>query len=172
MGVALFVDDDPVVLAYFRRGFSARDYDVHIATTALAGRRLTAEHRPDVAVVDLRIGNDWGIELIRELKSVHPRMRVFLVSGYVSVAATAEAIRAGAEHVFFKPVTAGELALVIEGRRPTPPPRDEPASLARATYEHVSRVLVDSKGNVSEAARRLGVHRQTVQRYLKKIPRA
>ena len=168
----LVVDDDLFLLKAFRDFFTRNGYVVHVAATALAGKSLAAKHRPDVAVVDLRIGRDWGVDVIDDLKSLNKSIHVVLLSGFVSVATAVDAIHAGAADVIFKPIALTELLQRIERGTPKADRRNErPPTLARANYEHMSRVLADANGNVSEAARRLGVHRNTLQRMLRKVPR-
>jgi two-component system response regulator RegA len=131
-------------------------------------------YRPAITVTDLRLGADWGIELVRDIKVIEPATRLVLLSGWVTIATTAEAMRAGCELVLAKPVHPVELQGRLEEGDDDDgdlgPCRERPPSLARATYEHAMRVFTDARGNMSEAARRLGVHRQSLQRLLRKPP--
>jgi len=117
--------------------------------------------------VDLRLGNASGIDLIRELKRDLPDLMVVLCSGYLSVAAAVAAVRAGADIVVFKPITFREILQRIEESTEEPDLEDTP-TLARAEWEHIMRVLADCNGNVSMAARRLGIYRSSLQRRLRK----
>jgi two-component system response regulator RegA len=122
---------------------------------------------PDFVVADIRLGSECGLDLIEALRHAHPGCTIALVSAYLSVALTAVAVRKGAHVVLFKPVHPTEIlrrlpALAADDhawRTPT---------LARAEWEHIQRVLRDCNGNVSEAARRLGILRQSLQRRLRK----
>lgn len=168
----LIADDDVAIQQLLPNVFRDRGYTVHVAGTASQARALAKEHRPHIAIVDLRLGRDWGLDLIPELRRRNRRIHIVLLSGYVSVASAIEAIQAGAADVVFKPIRPIELLRRIEygARRRRELPKDEAPSLARAAYEHMCRILADCNGNVSEAARRLGVHRNTLQRMLRNIP--
>ena len=165
----LVVDDDEIMLRAVSRQSSPL-LDLHIATTANSAREVVLKHNPSLAVVDLCIGTLSGIDLISELKSINGEISVILVSAYTSIDVAVRAIRAGASDVIEKPVTLGEILERI-GRKgqyqhcQTFEP--EPATLARAQWEYVQRVLGDCNGNVSMAARKLGVYRTTLRRWLR-----
>lgn len=167
--LGLIVDDDPTVLRYFQRGFESAGWEMLLASTVDAGLRLSKARPLVLAVVDLKIGNGWGLDLVPALRATHPALYVVVLSGYVGAAAAAAAIRAGANDVVPKPITAAEFVSRI-GTGPTiSDMRDAPApTLHQAKLEHIGRILTDCKGNVSEAARRLGIHRQSLERQLKK----
>jgi two-component system response regulator RegA len=162
----LVVDDDErVTSAMARRLGSARTVVVaHDGETAL---ELARQTRPDLAIVDLRLGGASGIDTIRALKNEVPEALVALVSGYVSIDVTVMAVKAGADAVIAKPVTPSELLRRVADDEPSEP-ADETPSLAEVEAEHIARVLWDCGGNVSEAARRLGIYRSSLQRKLRK----
>jgi two-component system response regulator RegA len=162
----LVVDDDTSILMGFQRGFTRAGLTVRTATTTFAASFLAKKHSPHLAVVDLRIGPDWGIALIRELKARYPEMRIVLVSGYLSVSSAVSAMHAGADDVVYKPITAGRIMQMLDEEAPDAP--DPLPTLADMQREHVMRVLADCSGCISEAARVLGLHRQSLQRYLKR----
>lgn len=155
------------MLSSLRRGFELRDYGVLTATDAESARVLFARECPAVVIVDLRIGDRLGLDLIVDWKRHRPDHLAVLLSGYLSVGAAVDAARAGADHVLCKPVSCGELIARIEGNVRHAEAAQTP-SLARAEWEHMMRVLHDCDGNISEAARRLGLHRQNLQRRLRK----
>jgi len=165
----LVVDDDEAFLRTTQRGFQHQGMAVHAATSSAAACKLADEHRPDLMVVDLRLGDESGLDLVERLRSAHPGSAIVVLSAYASVASTVAALRCGADLVLFKPVHPTEILRQIDGN-----PRAEVVgaprtpSLARAEWEHVNRVLYDCNGNVSEAARRLGIYRQSLQRKLRK----
>jgi two-component system response regulator RegA len=161
----LVVDDDERILGSWKR--AARERNVVTAIDAATARQLAMTERPDLAIVDLRLGNTSGIDLIRELKRDLPDLMVVLCSGYLSVAAAVAAVRAGADIVVFKPITFREILQRIEESAEEPDLEDTP-TLARAEWEHIMRVLADCNGNVSMAARRLGIYRSSLQRRLRK----
>jgi two-component system, response regulator RegA len=161
----LVVDDDERILGSWKR--AARERNVFTAIDAATARQLASTEKPDLAIVDLRLGNTSGIDLIRDLKRDLPDLLVVLCSGYLSVAAAVAAVRAGADIVVFKPITFREILQRIEQNAEEPDLEDTP-TLARAEWEHIMRVLADCNGNVSMAARRLGIYRSSLQRRLRK----
>jgi len=161
----LVVDDDEQVLRLWKR--TARGHNVFTATDAATARQLANAEGPDLAIVDLRLGGASGVDLIRELKRDLPDLVVVLYSGYLSVATAVAAVRAGADLVVFKPVTFHEILQRLETTSDEPGLEDTP-TLARAEWEHITRVLADCNGNVSMAARRLGIYRSSLQRRLRK----
>jgi two-component system response regulator RegA len=169
MRTVLVVDDDSLLLSTYSRGFVRGGYRVLTASTSESGLELAKRDSPDLLIIDLRLGARSGIDLIRSIRCQDTAGIVCLISAYLSVAAAVSALRAGADHVFYKPISVSEiLRYLFEGDTLTTEP--ETASLARATYEHMMRVIEDCDGNLSEAARRLKVHRQSLQRRLRKLP--
>ena len=161
----MVVDDDERVLGSWKR--AARSHNVFAASDAATARQLVSTEKLDLAIIDFRLGNTSGIDLIRELKRDLPDLMVVLCSGYLSVAASVAAVRAGADIVVFKPITFREILQRIEENAEQSELEDTP-TLARAEWEHIMRVLVDCNGNVSMAARRLGIYRSSLQRRLRK----
>jgi two-component system response regulator RegA len=137
-----------------------------------------AEETPEYAVVDLRIGEESGLDVIRALVARDPATRIVMLTGYGSIATAVEAMRLGAVHYLTKPADADEILAALQrgqsaqDAEPGPSVPSEPLSLARAEWEHINRVLVSVSGNISEAARRLGLHRRSLQRKLAKYPPA
>ena len=152
-------------------------------TTALAAAR---EDAPEYAVVDLRMPGRSGIDVVRGLLALDPATVAVVLTGYGSIATAIEAVKAGAAHYLTKPADvdeiisafdrAGEAGAPAGGRETLPSPRAKspdplpPPSLARVEWEHINRVLSDCGGNVSKAARLLGLHRRSLQRKLTKFP--
>jgi two-component system response regulator RegA len=166
----LVVDDDQSVLTACTRSLR-RERKVYTADNALSARHIARSARPDAVIVDLRLGTGNGLDLIYDLKSDRPDVRVALVSGYLSITIAMQAVKAGAETVLVKPISPREIVRHIE--EGTTPEGDVLATptLERVEWEHISRVVADTNGNISEAARRLGVYRQTLQRRLRKPPK-
>jgi two-component system, response regulator RegA len=169
----LVVDDDDVfrnrlVRALLERGFEARG-----AAGASGASALAAADSPELAVVDLRMPDGSGLDVVRELKAMDPATRVVVLTGYGSIATALEAVRLGATHYLTKPADVDEILRAFEREKRAPEPsgsHDTAPSLARAEWEHIQRVLTDCGGNVSQAARILGVHRRSLQRKLAKYP--
>jgi two-component system response regulator RegA len=163
----LAVDDDETVLARYERGFG-QGRTVHKTTDPAVARELVKSVPFDLAIVELRVHRQSGIALARELKRARPELIVALCSGYLSVDVAVTAVRAGVDLVLFKPVTAREILRRIDAGPPSEPDLDETPTLEAAEWEHIMRVLADCNGNVSMAARRLGIYRSSLQRRLRK----
>ncbi len=168
----LVVDDTLILrerlsLAFQQRGFrveTAANYDEAVA--------VFTSRPTDLAVLDLRMPGRSGLELLNRLLQIRPQTRVIMLSGFGSIPASIDAIRAGAVNFLSKPADADDiLGAFIRGDSPSTPQSvtEFPApSLARTEWEHIHRVLGDCGGNISEAARRLGIHRRSLQRKLRK----
>jgi two-component system response regulator RegA len=170
----LVVDDDRVLRERLARALVERGYDVCTAADYDAALAVAREDPPELAVVDLRMPGGDGIELVRVLKQLDESTRIVVLTGYGSIATALEAVRRGATHYLQKPADADEILTAL-GREASDQPdaaRDDylTPSLARAEWEHINRVLADCAGNISEAARRLGIHRRSLQRKLQKRP--
>jgi two-component system response regulator RegA len=165
----LIVDDDERVTAALARSLGATR-TVEVAHDSATGLQLARRLKPDLVIIDLRLGDASGIDAIRIIKAELPRAIVALVTGYISTDITVTAVKAGADVVMSKPITCKDLLRrVCNEDVPAP---DTP-SLAQVEAEHIARVLGDCNGNVSEAARRLGIYRSSLQRKLRKHdPRA
>jgi two-component system response regulator RegA len=170
----LLVDDDAVFRERLARAFRDRGWDVACADGYEGAMQAARDESPEHAVVDLRMPGRNGLELVRDLKANDPSTNIVVLTGYGSIATAVDAIRLGATHYLPKPADADELIAAF-GRAETPPlvPTSselQAPSLARAEWEHINRVLSDCAGNVSEASRRLGIHRRSLQRKLWKRP--
>jgi two-component system, response regulator RegA len=163
----LVVDDDERLLASWKRSMG-KQRNLLVASARDEAVKLAMEEQPELAVVDLRLGGESGIDVIRELKRVQPEIQIALCSGYLSVATAVVAVRAGADVVLFKPVSLKEVLRRFEKCEEEPANLDETPTLARAEWEHIMRVLADCNGNVSMAARKLGIYRSSLQRRLRK----
>ncbi|HZR82995.1 MAG TPA: response regulator [Candidatus Binatia bacterium] len=180
MSTILVVDDDRVLRERLARAFRDRGHEVATAADGDEAVAAATAHPPELAVVDLRMPGRSGLDLVRELLALDESMRIVVLTGYGSIATAIEAIRLGATHYLHKPADADEVLAAFErGGAPSaaspaggPATSAEPAtpSLARAEWEHIHRVLDDCGGNVTVAARRLGLHRRSLQRKLQKQP--
>ncbi len=168
----LIVDDDERFLTALTRGLDP-SCSVLTAMNAATALKLAREAAPHLVIVDLRLDGASGVSLIAELKSKYPKMRVALCSSYLSVVSAVAAVRAGADHVLAKPFTIKEAIRRIEGEGDGEGEEDErldeTLTLARVEWEHIMRVLSDSEGNLSLAARRLGIYRSTLKRRIRKF---
>jgi len=170
----LIVDDDRILRERLGRAFTERGFDVHTAGDYEEAVRLAAEESPEMAIVDLRMPGRSGLELVRDLHEIDRHTRILVLTGYGSIATAIEAMRLGAMNYLTKPADADDIVAAFEkGDAPplsTPETEYMAPSLARAEWEHINRVLTDCGGNISEAARRLGIHRRSLQRKLQKYP--
>lgn len=173
----LIVDDDAAFVRVLSRALSSRGFEVLGATRADEARQLARRHQPRYCVLDLKLGEENGLKLIAELHALVPQMRILLLTGYASIATAVEAIKRGAHDYLAKPVDADAVVrALLEGEGPVgtddePPEAPEaPLALRRLEWEHIQRVLTECDGNISETARRLGMHRRTLQRKLSKHP--
>jgi len=170
----LIVDDDRVLRERLARAIGDRGFEVRTAADADEALAALGSAPPGRAVVDLRMPGRSGLDLVRELRGRLPDVRIVVLTGYGSIASAVEAMRLGAINYLSKPADADDVLAAFDvdgGASEThgASPAEAP-SLARAEWEHIQRVLADCDGNVSEAARRLGLHRRSLQRKLAKMP--
>lgn len=170
-GPGLLVDDDALYLRTLQRSLQKRGFATVLAQSTEQALDAARAHRPAFALIDLRLGEESGLGLIEPLREVRDDMRILLVTGYASVATAVEAIKRGADNYLLKPVTAEAIvrALADEAESQAEP---EPTMvpLARLEWEHIQQALNDTQGNISAAARLLGMHRRSLQRKLAKKP--
>ena len=171
--VLILVDDDAPLRRSLQRALERREFQVYSADSLKAGLNLAHSVKPDYAVVDLRLEDGSGIELVRRLRELHPKVRVVILTGYGNIATAVAAVKAGAVDYLAKPADADDVinALLATGST-LPPPPPNPMSADRVRWEHIQRVFEQCHRNVSETARRLNMHRRTLQRILnKRAPR-
>ena len=167
----LIVDDDEVFRERLASALRQRGQEVVTAADGEQAVRAAGRGKLAAAVVDLRMPGMSGTELVPHLLRLQPDLRVVVLTGYGSIASAVEAMRLGAHNYVSKPADADDVLAAVTGdARPVPTAAAPPPTLARAEWEHINRVLVDCDGNVSEAARRLGLHRRSLQRKLQKYP--
>jgi two-component system response regulator RegA len=168
----LVVDDDERLRERLGRALADRGYTVLLASGHSDALALATKHEIDRAVVDLRMPGLNGLAVVRDLMSSHPAAEVVVLTGYGSIATAVEAIRLGARDYLTKPCHADRILAAFEAdSEPAPSPTSfETPSLARLEWEHIERVLRECDGNVSKAARVLGIHRRTLQYKLSKFP--
>jgi two-component system response regulator RegA len=160
----LVVDDDGPFRSRLARSLAARGYEVAEVASAQEALCVARAFRPDRAVVDLRMTDGSGLDVLSELQHELPALASIVLTGYGSIATALEAVRRGAIDYLTKPVDADDVlrAFDASGEQAA----ETVPSLHRVEWEHIQRVLADCDGNVSKAARLLGVHRRTLQRKL------
>jgi two-component system, response regulator RegA len=169
----LLVDDDAPLRRSLTRALERRDFQVLAAEGVAEARALAREHRPEFAVLDMRLAEGSGLDLVRTLREQRPEVRIVIVTGYGNIATAVAAIKAGAVDYLAKPVDADDVvSALLKSGQGLPPPRENPMSADRVRWEHIQRVFEQCHRNVSETARRLNMHRRTLQRILnKRAPR-
>jgi two-component system response regulator RegA len=170
----LLVDDDAIFRRRLARAFAERGFRVREAADGASALAAARDESPELAVVDLRMPGVDGLEVVRGLKAIDPTTQVVVLTGYGSIATALEAVRLGAAHYLTKPADVDDVLAAFARGETTdggePLPERPVPSLARVEWEHISRVLADCDGNVSRAARLLGIHRRSLQRKLAKFP--
>ena len=165
----LILDDDKPFLARLARAMEARGYNVSQADNVSAGMALISQRPPAFAVIDMRLMDGNGLEVISELKRVRPDARGIVLTGYGNIATAVSAVKIGAFDYLAKPADADEIDAALRAipgaKREVP---DNPMSADRVRWEHIQRVYELCERNVSETARRLSMHRRTLQRILAK----
>ena len=170
----LIVDDDRTFLARLARAMETRGFEVEAAASVEDGLQSLKRCPPAFAVVDMRLDDGNGIDVIAALKDVRPEARAVVLTGYGNIATAVTAVKLGAVDYLAKPADADDVynALVASTTTAKAPPPENPMSADRVRWEHIQRVYELCDRNVSETARRLNMHRRTLQRILaKRAPR-
>jgi two-component system response regulator RegA len=174
----LVVDDDDIFRNRLARAMASRGWEASEAADADSALEKAATHSPDLAIVDLRLPETSGLEIVRRLRELDDTICIIMLTGYGSIATALTATKLGADHYLTKPADADQIVREYEriagGQEvSTKVPEDVRApSLARVEWEHIQRVLADCDGNISQAAKLLGLHRRSLQRKLLKYPPA
>ena len=165
----LIVDDDAPLCQRLARAMERRGFVVATAESVAAGVSAATAHPPAFAVVDLRLGDGSGLEVVTALRSARPEARIVVLTGYGNIATAVAAVKAGALDYLPKPADADAVErALLAGEGQTPEPPEDPMSADRVRWEHTQRIFELCDRNVSETARRLKMHRRTLQRILSK----
>lgn len=177
--IAVVVDDNEVFRNRLCRALVDRGWESHPVPDGNHAVQEVEQHKPDLVIVDLRLPHESGLDIIRRIREIDAETCILMLTGYGSIATALTATRLGADHYLTKPadadqilkayetITQSEAGSADQGAGETAVP-----SLARVEWEHIQRVLADCDGNVSQAARLLGLHRRSLQRKLMKYPPA
>ncbi|HET6526911.1 response regulator transcription factor [Sphingopyxis sp.] len=166
----LIVEDDDAFARTLKRSFERRGYVVEAARSPEEMDALLATFRPGYAVVDLKLGGASGLACVQTLRALDPAMRIVVLTGFASIATAVEAIKLGASYYLAKPSNTDDIEAAFErseGNAETPV-GDRQSSIKTVEWEHIHQVLVETDFNISETARRLGMHRRTLARKLEK----
>lgn len=169
----LLVDDDEVFVKRLAKAMEKRGFSVETAESVAAGRAIATARPPAYAVVDLRLDDGNGLDVVEVLQDKREDCRVVILTGYGAIATAVAAVKAGATDYLAKPADAQDIVnALLSPRGELPPPPENPMSADRVRWEHIQRIYELCDRNVSETARRLNMHRRTLQRILaKRSPR-
>lgn len=173
MGQSILILDDDVTFAEtLARSFKRKGYVSYVAFNISQAREKLDEHKPDFAVVDLKIDQESGLNFLPMLSELSPATKALVLTGYSSISTTVEAMKLGCVNYLCKPVNTEEIiqALIDEQAHPDVFISETPPSVNRLEWEHIQRVLTQNDGNISATAKALGMHRRTLQRKLQKRP--
>ena len=165
----LILDDDNALRRMLTRAMEQREFTVMAAADVQEALGHIQHQVPDYAILDLKLEDGNGLEVVRSLQSLNPACNVIILTGFGNIATAVAAVKAGALDYLPKPANPDEIVsalLQTEGGLPAPP--EDPMSADRVRWEHIQRVFEQCDRNVSETARRLKMHRRTLQRILAK----
>ena len=169
----LLLDDDQALRTRMGRALEARGFEVTTAESVAEATQLLRDKAPAFAVLDMRLEDGNGLKVVEAIREKREDARIVMLTGYGAIATAVAAVKAGAVDYLSKPADADDVVKALiseEGEAPAPP--ENPMSADRVRWEHIQRVYELCDNNVSETARRLGMHRRTLQRILaKRAPR-
>ncbi len=172
--LALVVDDDEVFRKRLCRALVERKWEASAVASGEEAVRFAQECSPDLVLVDLRMPGMGGLDTVQRLRALDSSMAIIVLTGYGSIPTAISAMKRGADQYLSKPVDADQILAAYENLQgPVEERSAAPAttpSLARVEWEHMQRVMADCGGNISQAARTLGIHRRSLQRKLSKYP--
>ncbi|MGV8959130.1 MAG: response regulator transcription factor [Stenotrophomonas sp.] len=172
----LLVDDDELYLRTLQRSLARKGLETATASDTASALLLARQQPPAFALIDLKLGAESGLALIQPLRALREDMRILLVTGYASIATAVEAIKLGADDYLPKPATVQMILRALGEEDDGPPddgdlePPDAMTPISRLQWEHIQQAMHETGGNVSAAARLLGMHRRSLQRKLAKRP--
>ena len=168
----IIIDDDQAFCNALARAFTKRNFQVCVAHNLSQLNTLNHINSIDYGIVDLRIGEDSGLNAIKHLLAKSPAMKIVMLTAYASIATTVEAMKLGAINYLTKPASVQDIIdKLLQSKQPANTPIEEmPLSVKRLEWEYLQKVLLEHGGNISAAARALNMHRRTLQRKLQKRP--
>lgn len=169
-GSLLIIDDDKILACRLGKAMEKRGFDVKTAHGATEGIQAAKQTRPSYAVIDLRLEDGSGLDIVEDLRKECPNCRIVMLTAFGNIATAVAAVKAGAIDYLSKPADADavEKALLQTEDNTLPPPPENPMPADRVRWEHIQRIFEQCDRNVSETARRLRMHRRTLQRILAK----
>jgi len=168
----LLVDDDKVFCGVLENAMMKRGFDVTCAHSVSHALECTKTFSPEYAIIDLRLPGPSGLVLVEKLREVDPGTRIVMLTGYASITTAVEAIKLGAIHYLAKPVDADEIMMAFERTEGDPSAQinTHALSVGQFEWEYIQRILIENNGNISATAKKLNMHRRTLQRKLNKSP--
>jgi two-component system response regulator RegA len=170
----LIVEDDDRLRGRLARALADRGFETREAADVAGAIAAAREDSPEYVLVDLRVPGGSGLDVVREVKAIDPGTTVVVLTGYGSIATAVEAVKLGAAEYLTKPADVDQIVAALTRNPVAALAADDSAghvpSLARVEWEHINRVLSDCDGNISKAARLLGIHRRSLQRKLERFP--
>lgn len=170
----LLIEDDQVFAQVLQKSLLRKSVEV-IHITSSSELESIAEQLFDYIVLDLFLESESGLDALKPLRTLYPKAKILILTGYASIATTVQAIKAGADNYLPKPANASQILQALEADfemsevSETAP--KEAVSADRMQWEYIQKVLSENDGNISESARQLGMHRRTLQRKLQKKPK-
>ena len=169
LGKLLIVDDDKVLLRRLSKSMEAYGFQVTAVSSIEEAETAIADIKFDTAVLDLKLADGSGLSIVKKLASNNPKCKAIMLTGFGNIATAVAAMKVGAIDYLPKPASAEQIKnALIDYDKPLPPPPEDPMSADRVRWEHIQRVFEQCNRNVSETARRLKMHRRTLQRILAK----
>ena len=169
LGKLLIVDDDKVLLRRIAQSMRSFGFEVTAVSSIEEAEGAIADIKFDTAVLDLKLADGSGLSILKKLASSNPKCRAIMLTGFGNIASAVAAMKVGAIDYLPKPASAEQIKnALVAYDKPLPPPPDDPMSADRVRCEHIQRVFEQCNRNVSETARRLKMHRRTLQRILAK----
>ena len=165
----LIVDDDAPLRKRLARAMEQRGFTALQAESVAEASKVMSQNPLDFAVIDLKLEDGSGLSVVEKLKQRHPECRIIVLTGFGNIATAVAAVKAGATDYLPKPAGPDQIAAaLLQQQGALPPPPEDPMSADRVRWEHIQRVFEQCDRNVSETARRLKMHRRTLQRILAK----
>ncbi len=165
----LLVDDDEPFVKRLSRAMEKRGFEVETSLTVSEGKKIIQRFAPAHAVIDLRLDDGSGLDIVELIRAKRPDSKIVVLTGYGAIATAVAAVKIGATDYIAKPADANDVTdALLSTRECKPPPPENPMSADRVRWEHIQRVFELCDRNVSETARRLSMHRRTLQRILSK----
>ena len=169
----VIIDDDEPFVRRLGKAMEKRGFRVSYALSVSEGKKIVKLNPPAFAVVDLKLGDGNGLEVVEQIRNLRPDSKIVVLTGYGAIATAVAAVKIGATDYLAKPADANDItSALLTDINQKPPPPENPMSADRVRWEHIQRVYELCNRNVSETARRLNMHRRTLQRILaKRSPR-